>query len=292
MPRTFPFVSTDSTELRGWHNDGDGVPLIISNGLGTIPQAWPALTGAASGYRAATWYHRGTFGSHRPDDRTRIRVEDHAGDLIALMDSLEIERSLVACWSIGVNVAFEAAVRHPDRVAGIMAVAGVPGGTFATMGAPLRIPRSLRKPIAVRVAKTARVAGPVLTFLAHRVPINARGAWLLTHSGFMRPSAKSSLLVPMLTEFMKNDWSWYFELAVAASEHPPMDLARVTCPVTLVAGRFDVLTSMQDITAAAAKMPHAQVTVLPGSHFLPLEYPELLHAALGELARRTDLQPR
>ncbi len=141
MPTTFDFPSADGTVLRGWAGDGDGLPLVISNGLGTIPQAWPALVAPDSGYRAWTWYQRGTFGSQRPGDPTRIRVEDHVKDAVALMDARGVERALVACWSVGVNVGFELAERHPDRVAGLLAVAGVPGGTFATMGGPLRIPR-------------------------------------------------------------------------------------------------------------------------------------------------------
>jgi pimeloyl-ACP methyl ester carboxylesterase len=51
-----------------------------------------------------------------------------------------------------------------------------------------------------------------------------------------------------------------------------------------------VLTSFHDVIDCAAKIPHAQITVLPGSHFLPMEYPGLLHAALDELARRADVQ--
>jgi pimeloyl-ACP methyl ester carboxylesterase len=95
----------------------------------------------------------------------------------------------------------------------------------------------------------------------------------------------------MLREFLVQDWRWYMHLAVAASEHEPMDLAFVRCPVTLVAGRHDVLTSMDDVLAAAEQVPHAEVTVLPGSHFLPLEFPELVSAALAELARRCDVEP-
>ena len=289
MASTFTFHSADGTALRGWSNDGDGVPLVISNGLGTIPQAWPALVAADSGYDAVTWYYRGTFGSERPADPARIRVEDHVDDLVALMGARGIERALVACWSIGVNIGFEMTQRHPDRVSGLLAVAGVPGGTFATMGGPLRIPRRLRHPLATRTAKTSRLAGPALTWLAPRIPVNRRTAWLISHSGFMLPGADPDVLVPMLDEFRKQDWTWYMTLAVAAGEHRPMDLAFVQCPVTLVAGRHDVLTSMHDITEAAARIPHAQVTVLPGSHFLPLEHPDLVHAALGELARRSDL---
>ena len=76
---------------------------------------------------------------------------------------------------------------------------------------------------------------------------------------------------------------------VAAAQHEPMDVAFLQCPVTLVAGRHDVLTSMHDVMETAARIPHAEVTVLPGSHFLPLEHPDLVHAALGGLARRSDL---
>jgi pimeloyl-ACP methyl ester carboxylesterase len=286
---TFDVESSDGTVLRGWDNEGAGVPVLLSNGLGTIPQAWPGLVGPDSGYRVCSWYHRGTFGSARPRDPARVRVEDHVEDAIAVLDSCGVERALVASWSIGVNVAFELAQLHPDRVAGVMAVAGVPGGTFATMGAPWRIPRRVRKPIATRVAKSGRAVGPALSWLAPRVPVNERTAWLLTHTGLMRPQAAPEVLVPMLSEFLVQDWRWYMHLAVGASEHEVMDLSSVQCPVTLVAGRHDVLTSMQSIVDAAACIPHAQVTVLPGSHFLPMEYPQLVSAALGELARRSEM---
>jgi len=289
VPSTFAFSSSDGTVLRGWSNDGDGLPLVISNGLGTIPQAWPALVAPDCGYDAVTWYHRGTFGSQRPADRSRIRVEHHAEDLLALMDARGMERALVACWSVGVNVGFELTQRHPDRVAGLLAVAGVPGGTFASVGGPLRIPRRLRHPLVTRTARATRLAGPALTWLAPRLPLDARAAWLISHSGFMLPGADPAALAPMLREFLAQDWAWYFELASAAGLHRPMDLSFVRCPVTLVAGRHDVLASMHDVLDAAAQIPHAQVAVLPGSHFLTLEHPELVHAALAELARRSDL---
>ena len=284
-------TSSDGTVLRTWASGGEGLPLLLCNGLGAIPEAWPALVAPDSGYAVATWYHRGTFGSQRPADLRRVRVEDHVEDAVAVLDAAGVERALVAGWSIGVNVAFELAQRHPDRVAGLLAVAGVPGGTFATMGGPLRLPRPLRRPLATRTAKAARAVGPALTWLAPRVPVDRRTAWLVGRSGFMLPGADPDLLAAMLREFVQQDWRWYFTLAVAASEHRPMDLSFVQCPVTLLAGRHDVLTSMHDVIDAAARIPHAQTTVLPGSHFLPLERSDLVHAALDELARRSDLAP-
>lgn len=290
MSSTFEVVSGDGTRIRCWRSDTVGVPLVIANGLGTIPEAWPRLIDDASGYDTVTWYQRGTFGSERPADPYRIRVEDHVEDMVALMDDQGIDRALVACWSIGVNIAFEMCHRHPERVAGILAVAGVPGGTFSTMGGPLRIPRRLRKPIATQVAKAMRETAGWLTWLSPRIPLNRRTAWLLTHSGFLTPAATPERLLPMLEQFLKHDWKWYGELAVAASEHDPMDLHFVECPVTLVAGKHDVLTSMHDVVDAASKIPHAQISVLPGSHFLPLEHPQEIHDLLDDLARRAELQ--
>jgi pimeloyl-ACP methyl ester carboxylesterase len=286
---TFDVTSADGTRLRAWSSDGDGPPLLLSNGLGTVPQSWPALVRPDSGFATLSWYMRGTFGSARPADESRIRVEHHVEDALAVLDARGVERALVASWSVGVNVAFELAERHPDRVAGVLAVAGVPGGTFATMGGPLRIPRRLRHPIATRTAKASALAGPALTWLAPKVPVTKRTAWLISHSGFMLPGADPEVLVPMLREFVRQDWGWYMRLAVAAAEHEPMDLAFLRCPVTLVAGRHDVLTSLHDVMETAQRIPHAQVTVLPGSHFLPLEHPELVHAALQELARRCEV---
>jgi pimeloyl-ACP methyl ester carboxylesterase len=292
MPSTFDVTSRDGTVVRGWRNDADGLPLLISNGLGTVPQAWPGLVAEDSGYRTGTWYYRGTFGTARPDDDAHVSIDDHVDDAVAVMDALGMDRALVAGWSIGVNIGFELALRHPDRVAGLMAVAGVPGGTFSTMGAPWRIPRRLRHPIGTGIARAGQVVGPALTWLAPRVPIGQRTARLVTRTGIMRTEAQPEVLVPMLKEFLVQDWRWYMRLAVAASAHEPIDVSSLTCPVTLVAGRHDVLTSMDDILLTAQRIPHAHTTVLPGSHFLPLEFPELVTAALDELARRSDLLPQ
>lgn len=292
MSTVFDVTSDDGTVVRAWQGgDDDGVPLVVSNGLGSVPAAWPVLTAPGSGYRTLTWFHRGTHGTPRPTDRDRVRVQDHVDDLVAVMDAAGVERAVVAGWSVGVNVAFEATRQHPDRVAGLLAVAGLPGGTFSGVGGPLRVPKLLRAPIAGTLARATRAAGPALSLVTPWLPVDARTAWLLAHSGFMLPGARTEHLVPMLREFLRQDFGWYMHLAVGASRHATMDTAFLQCPVTLVAGRHDVLASVHDVVEAAGKIPHAEVVVLPGSHFLTLEHPEQVHAALDALTARTDLAP-
>ena len=54
MSTTFDVVSSDGTRIRCWRSDGDGVPLVIANGLGTIPEAWPRLVAAVRTLPALT----------------------------------------------------------------------------------------------------------------------------------------------------------------------------------------------------------------------------------------------
>ena len=283
------FVGGDGTKVVGWRNEGSGPPVLICNGLGTPPVAWPAVIAPDSGFDVATWYYRGTGGGDRPTDPERITVQDHMTDALALLDHLEIERAVLACWSIGVNVGFELAVQHPDRVAGILAVAGVPGGSFQSIGGPIHMPRRWRHSIGIAGARLAKRSGRAIDWAVHHIPLSPRTAWVITHSGMMRPAATPDRLLPMFEEFREHDFTYYFSLALAGGEHEPMDLESVTQPVTFVAGRRDLITSLHDMVAAAEQIPHSRLRELPGTHFLPLEYPDQLAAELHKLVRRTDL---
>jgi len=285
----FSFDAPDGTAVAGWRNDGDGIPVVISNGLGTSPMTWPTIAAPDSGFRVATWYYRGTGGGTRPADESRVAIEDHVEDLLALMDHEGMEQAVLACWSLGVNVGFEFARAHPDRVAGLLAVAGVPGGTFKAMFGPLGVPRRLRHGVGVAAAKLGRTIGPQLSWVSRHVPLNRVTSRVISHSGFVLPRATPDRLIPALEEFREHDFRWYFHLAVAAAEHHPMDLSFVQVPVTLVAGRYDVLTSMHDMVEAASRIPHAELHLLPGSHFLPLEFPDELARELRLLAGRARL---
>ena len=80
-------ASVDGTNLRAWDNDGRGIPVVISNGLGTPHDAWPSINRQTEIYRVVTWDHRGLGGSDRPTDESRIAIADHTDDLLAVMDS-------------------------------------------------------------------------------------------------------------------------------------------------------------------------------------------------------------
>jgi surfactin synthase thioesterase subunit len=76
---------------------------------------------------------------------------------------------------------------------------------------------------------------------------------------------------------------------VAAADHEPMDPSFIRCPITVVAGGFDVMTSMRDVVAFAEHIEHAEVHVLQATHFVPLEFPDEVMAMLDGLLLRSDL---
>ncbi|CRK58892.1 Alpha/beta hydrolase fold-1 precursor [Alloactinosynnema sp. L-07] len=284
--REHDLTSADGTRLRGWHTESDGPVVLLCPGLGTIPEAWPALLLPSSGVRVISWYHRGTMGSERPTDPDRITLDDHVADAIAVMDAAGVQRCVVMGWSMGVMVAAELATRHPERVSGLMLAAGVPGDLFGAMLGLPGVPVAVRRPVARTIAQGLRAAGPVIDAVLHRVPVNRLTASALQHSGFMLPGADTGDVVRAMRRFLHHDWRWYLTLALALADVPNRDLTGVTCPVTVLGARYDLLADPSFTARAAAVLPQARIKVVPTSHFLPLEDPLTIVEELNLLLDR------
>ena len=287
MLEIFDLIAQDGTRLNAWKSGPeDGMPVLVCNGMGVPPEAWPRLLDDSCEFSVAGWNHRGALGSDRPDDETRIDIEDHTDDALALMDSMGWERAVIVAWSLGVNVAFELAGRHPERVSGILSVAGVPGGTFDTLFAPQFVPKQLRKPMGVGVAQIGKTFGSQLNLLAKVVPTGRPFAEVLRHTGFMLPHARTDDVVPWVNSMLDQDFNWYFELALALARHEEVDPSFIQCPVTVVSGAIDMLTSQADVQRYADKIAQAEVHSLPGTHCLPLEFPDAIMEMLRDLYAR------
>jgi pimeloyl-ACP methyl ester carboxylesterase len=278
--RFYDVVSEDGTRLRAWTNDADGPTVLLCNGLGTNPYAWPALLRSDCGVRVISWNHRGVGGSERPADRERVDVTAFVEDAVAVLDDAGIDACPVLGWSIGVNTAFELAVEHPDRVTGLFAVAGVPGGTFASMGAPLQIPRCARRPLSIGVATMLAHTGWAITPMTSRLPVGPRVANLLRHSGFMMPGADISVVERAVREFLTTPVQWYMHLARAAARHDRVPLDGIRVPAAFVAGSHDILASAEDMRGASDRIPGSTYVELRGSHFVQMERPDQVHEEL------------
>jgi pimeloyl-ACP methyl ester carboxylesterase len=284
--RFYTVTSADGTELRAWTNDVDGPTVLLCNGLGTNPYSWPALLDPECGVRVISWNHRGTGGSARPVDTEHVGIDAFAEDAIAVMDDAGVDACVLMGWSMGVNTMFEVAVTHPERVTGLFAVGGVPGDTFASMLAPMFVPRPIRKPLTVNMARMMKLAGKPLTQIAIRLPVGPVSFAVLSHSGFMLPMPDAELARRAIKEFLTTPIDWYMHLALHSSLHRRVSLRTIDVPTAFLAGKFDILASSHDMKTASERIPGSTYDEILATHFISMEKPDEVHEALLDLLDR------
>ena len=106
-----------------WVREVDGPPgapvAMLLHGLGaTAALNWaPAFGPLSQSFRVVAIDHRG----HGRGIRTRrFRLADCADDVVALADTLGVDRFIAVGYSMGGPIAQLAAYRHPDRVEGLV----------------------------------------------------------------------------------------------------------------------------------------------------------------------------
>lgn len=284
--RYYRVRSGDGTKIQAWTNDAAGPTVLLCNGLGTNPHAWPALLNRDCGVRIVSWNHRGVGGSERPRDLTRVGIDAFVEDAVAVLDDAGVRSCPAIGWSIGVNTAFEMAVQHPERLTGILAVAGVPGATFASVGAPLFVPRFARRPVARIVMLSLGRLGPALNPLVARITMGPTATFLLQRSGLMFPGADPAVVRAAVTAYLDTPIEWGMHLARGADQHARVSLSKIAIPTTFIAGRYDMLASSQDMKAAAERIPDSVYVEFAGSHFIQMERSQEVHERLLALLDR------
>lgn len=113
-------------ETNGIHlniaEQGSGFPVLLCHGF---PESWyswrhqlSAL--AAAGYRAIAPDMRGYGKSDAPKDVDQYTLFHLVGDMVGLLDALEIETAVIVGHDLGARVAWQAAQLRPDRFQGVV----------------------------------------------------------------------------------------------------------------------------------------------------------------------------
>src|SRR5690349_19713578 len=105
---------------------GDGPAVVLIHGFGLDMRMWDPQIGPLAGrFRVVRHDCRG-FGASGPFDPGVPYT--HAGDLVALLDHLDIGDAALAGLSFGGRVALQAALAAPDRVRGLVLLDAVLDG--------------------------------------------------------------------------------------------------------------------------------------------------------------------
>ena len=128
-------VGGDGVELEVL-DEGSGPAVLLVHGFPDSSHLWrhqvPALTGA--GLRVIAPDLRGFGASDRPEGIEDYRISRSVADLVAVLDTLGVERARVAGHDWGAAVAWVLAALHPKRVERLVALSvGHPGAQRRTI---------------------------------------------------------------------------------------------------------------------------------------------------------------
>ncbi len=103
----------------------EGAPVVLlSSGLGGSASYWaPNLAALAERYRVVVYDHRGTGRSAR-EVAGDLTLEAVGGDMIALMDALDIARATVIGHAIGGMAGLAVALSQPERIERLVVING------------------------------------------------------------------------------------------------------------------------------------------------------------------------
>ncbi len=103
-----------------WEEHGEGTSVVFIHGIPTGPRLWRHVTPRLSGCRTLAWEMGGYAGSIEQGRGRDISVARQAEYLVRWMDAIDLEQAVLVGHDLGGGVAQIAAVRHPERVQGLV----------------------------------------------------------------------------------------------------------------------------------------------------------------------------
>ena len=283
--------SFDGTEI-AYHVAGASRPgapwIVLANGLGGGTRMWRGLiTYLGDRYRFATWDCRGLHASERPRPERpgAYSVASHVGDLSALLAAEGIERAHLAGWSLGVQVAIEAAGRLPGRVQSLVLCNGAWGRPLDAL-VPLPEVRGAILPF-IELVRRTRALGPA----AHRPLGRRRAAFWLKRLGLVGEGADDAAVADLTAIVARLDPDALLRNLRAFGEHDAQaTLASIEVPTLVIAGDRDPITPRELAQQMTRSIAQAELLVVRSSaHATPIEYPELVSLRVERFYRENGL---
>ena len=191
-------------------------------------------------WRTIAYDHRGAGITTAPlETITHARMVE---DVFAVMDAFRVDRCVLAAESAGALTALDAALRHPDRIAGLVLVDGM----FYRAPTPQETPFVIG--LRTHFAETLR------RFVEACVPepdsehLKAWGLKILSRSA---PADAIAL----------------FNSATGIDLRP--ELAGITQPALILHGERDVIVQPDQARWLAGALPHATLKFIPGAGHVP-----------------------
>lgn len=249
--------------------------LVLIQGMGLDRHGWGRVPGKLRRrFRLVLVDNRGCGRSDRPAGS--FTVADMAGDVVAVLDAAGVRRAHVLGVSLGGMVAQELAIRHPERVDGLVLACTTPGWPFAY---PMPAP-SVRL-----IAATARLP--------------AEAAWRRHMENAL--SARTVRDQPELVErllarqgsLLADSGTLSAQAAAGARYAGRLRQAGIQARTLVLHGGADTVVDPRNGRLLAARIPRAELRIFPGlGHLFFWEEPDSFAAAVTSfLEGRSELTP-
>jgi len=255
-----------------YEQHGSGDPLLLIMGLAADSTAWlfqvPEL---ARHYRTIAFDNRGVGRSAKPAGP--YTIHQMADDAAGLLDALDVRRAHVVGVSMGGMIAQELALRHPERVRGL-----VLGCTFPEPDAEAEQQRAF---------SVAQFGGRVTATGETQIDVSAIDPFAFFQHLLPRVFNQSFIdrELPKLLQVFSGALQYGFSLeailgqVAAVMGHRATDrLHQIKSPTLVITGDADLLVSPANSDILARSIPGAKLVKVPGgSHGFNFETPEIFN---------------
>lgn len=280
---------------------GAKVPVLFANGWSCSDAYWaellPSLEDAGHPCILPDTRGHGFSGLPRSPGRGAAHLTDDdvsvpqlAQDLRTVLDDSGFDRVLVVGHSMGVQTGLELYHLAPERVLGLVLIAGTYENPTRTLyGTSIA---DYLYPVAATVMRwVPEIVKPVQASIGP-ASIGHFGARLARAAG---PGATAAGLHPYLLHLKTADMAVMVRMAGAMRNHSAADvLPTITVPTLAVAAGADVFTPARCMETIHHLVPDSELLTFPtAGHTLPIEEPEALARAIDDfVSRRIDAAPK
>ena len=112
-----PYVDNKGVRTH-YHTEGDGPPLVLHHGFSGTLKDWydyGYVDGLKDDYHLILVDSRGHGGSDKPHDPRQYDLEERVGDIVAVLDALNVDKAHFFGYSMGGLMGFNIAKSAPER---------------------------------------------------------------------------------------------------------------------------------------------------------------------------------
>ncbi len=265
--------SIDSLPRLALSTMGQGTLVLFLHGIGGNRSNWQAQLAAVAPFATAAALDLRGYGDSSLG-AGQSTIDGYCDDILRVMDVLGAERLVLCGLSYGAWIATSFAMRHPDRLIGLLVAGGCTGMSEA--GPEERDSFRVSREVPLNEGQTpADFAPAVVEVLAGpETPASARAALLDSMAAI--PAATYADALRCFTNPLER-----------------FDFSRLTCPVLLMTGSYDRLAPPSEIRQVAERMydsaaePDVRFEEVSGAgHVCNLDQPDRFNATLLEFLGR------